>query len=164
MDYFASTNLSKLEEMIDAEKDATIRQKLLVVWHKKKGKTEKEIKEILLVPKSTVGYLVRKFRKDGIMGFKRKRKPGSGGQNRYLTKEQEKELKDMLALRPMTTKEILVHIKENYGKQYHPSSLHNVLKRLDQSLITPRKRHYKANPRSAWAFKGHIKKAEAMER
>jgi len=164
MDYFASTSLSKLEEMIDAEKDATMRQKLLIVWHKKTGKTEKEIKEILLVPKSTVGYLVRKFRKDGILGFKRKRIPGSGGQNRYLTKDQEKELKDMLALRPMNTKEILVHIKENYRKQYHPNSLSRVLKRLDQSLITPRKRHYKANPRSAWAFKGHIKKAEAMER
>jgi transposase len=164
MDYFASMSLSKLKKMIDAEKDATMRQKLLVVWHKKKGKTEKEINEILLVPKSTVGYLVRKFRKDGILGFKRKRKPGSGGQNRYLTKEQEKELKDMLAVRPMTTKEIIVHIKENYGKQYHPNSLSRVLKRLDQSLITPRKRHYKANPRSAWAFKGHIKKAEAMER
>ena len=164
MDYFASTSLSKLKEMIGAEKDATIRQKLLVVWHKKTGKTEREIKEILLVPKSTAGYLVRKFRKDGIVGFRRKRKPGSGGQNRYLTKEQEKELKDMLAVRPMNTKEILVYIKENYGKQYHPNSLSRVLKRLDQSLITPRKRHYKANPRSAWAFKGHIKKAEAMER
>ncbi len=164
MDYFASTSLSKLKKMIDAEKDAAMRQKLLVVWHKKIGKTEKKINEILLVPKSTVGYLVRKFRKDGILGFKRKRKPGSGGQNRYLTKEQEKELKDMLVVRPMTTKEILVHIKENYGKQYHPNSLFRVLKRLDQSLITPRKRHYKANPRSAWAFKGHIKKAEAMER
>jgi hypothetical protein len=33
MDYFASTSLSKLEKMIDAEKDATIRQKFLVVWH-----------------------------------------------------------------------------------------------------------------------------------
>jgi hypothetical protein len=53
MDYFASTSLSKLKEMIFAEKDAAMRQKLLVVWHKKTGKTEREIKEILLVPKST---------------------------------------------------------------------------------------------------------------
>jgi hypothetical protein len=56
MDYFASTSLSKLKKMIDAEKDATIKptikQKLLVVWHKKKGETEKGIEEILLVPKS----------------------------------------------------------------------------------------------------------------
>ncbi len=35
MVYFASTSLSKLKKMIDAEKDATIKQKLLVVWHKK---------------------------------------------------------------------------------------------------------------------------------
>ncbi len=35
MDYFVSTSLSKLERMIEKEKDAAIRQKLLVVWHKK---------------------------------------------------------------------------------------------------------------------------------
>lgn len=128
MDYFASTSLSKLKKMIDAEKDATIKQKLLVVWHKKKGKTEKGIEEILLVPKSTVGYLVRKFRKKGIKGFERK--PGSGGHNRYLTKEQEQELKDMLASRPMATKEVLVHIKENYGKRYHPNYVPKLLRRL----------------------------------
>jgi transposase len=167
MDYFASTSLSKLKKMIDAEKDATIKptikQKLLVVWHKKKGETEKGIEEILLVPKSTVGYLFRRFRKKGIKGFERKRKPGSGGHNRYLTKEQEQELKDMLASRPMATKEVLVHIKKNYGKRYHPNYVPKLLRRLGQSLITPRKRHYKANPLSGWAFKGHIKKAEAVE-
>ncbi len=41
MDYFASTSLSKLEEIISAEKNATIRQKPLVLWHKKAGKTER---------------------------------------------------------------------------------------------------------------------------
>jgi hypothetical protein len=41
MDYFASTSLSKLGEMINAEKNAAIRQKLLVVLHKKTGKTER---------------------------------------------------------------------------------------------------------------------------
>ncbi len=116
MDYFASTSFSKLEKMIDTQKDAAIKQKLLVVWHKKKGESEKDIEDILLVPKSTVGYLVRK---KGVKGFERK--PGSGGHNRYLTKEQEQELKNTLAARPMATKEVLVHIKENYGKQYHPN-------------------------------------------
>ena len=156
MDYFESISLSKLEKMIEADKNAATKLKLLVVWHKKKGESEIHIEKILLVPRSTVGYLIRKFRKKGIKGFERK--SGSGGHNRYLTKEQEKELKDKLAERPMTTKEVLVHIKENYGKQYHPNYIFKLLKRLGQSLITPRKRHYKANLRSGWAFKGHIKK------
>ncbi len=161
MDYFASTSLSKLEKMIGNKKDKEMRQKLLVVWHKKRGATERDIEDILLIPRSTVGYLVRKFKKEGIKGFQRK--PGSGGHNRYLTREQERELEADIKKQPMTTKEVLVRIAKKYGKRYHPNSISRLLRRLGQSLITPRKRHYKANPRSGWAFKGHIKKAGNME-
>lgn len=161
MDYFASTSLSKLEKMIEEEKDAVIRQKLLVVLHKKSGATVRYIEDILLIPKSTVSYLTQKFRKEGIKSFQRK--PGSGGYNRYLTKEQEKELQDDLKKQPMTAKEVLVRIAKKYRKQYHPKSIPRLLRRLGQSLITPRKRHYKANPRSGWAFKGHIKKVGNLE-
>lgn len=161
MDYFASISLSKLEKMIENKKDKEMRQKLLVVWHKKRGATERDIEDILLIPRSTVGYLVRKFKKEGIRSFQRK--PGSGGHNRYLTREQETELEDDLRKHPMTTKEVLVRIAKKYGKRYHPNSISRLLRRLGQSLITPRKRHYKANPRSGWAFKGHIKKAGNME-
>jgi transposase len=80
-----------------------------------------------------------------------------------LTKEQEKELQDNLKKQPMTAKEVLVLIAKKYRKQYHPKSIPRLLRRLDQSLITPRKRHYKANPRSGWAFKGHIKKVGNLE-
>lgn len=161
MDYFASTSLSRLEEMIDKERNSAIKLRLLVVWHKKRGATERQIKEILRVPRATVGFWVRKFRKEGVKGFRRK--PGSGGHNRYLTREQEKELQDKLRVYPMTSKEVIVYIEERYGKRYHPNSIQRVLRRLGQALITPRKRHYKANPRSGWAFKGHIKKVEKME-
>ncbi len=131
------------------------------MWHKKRGATVRYIEDILLIPKSTVSYLIQKFRKEGIKGFKRK--PGSGGHNRRLTKEQEKEMQADLKKQPMTTKEVLVRIAKKYRKQYHPNSIPRLLRRLGQSLITPRKRHYKANPRSGWAFKGHIKKVEKLE-
>lgn len=161
MDYFVSTSLSKLKRIIEKEKDAAIRQKFLVVWHTKLGATERDIEGILLIPRSTVGYLVRKFKKEGIKGFKRKL--GSGGRNRYLTEDQEKELQANLKEQPMTTKEVLVRIAKKYKKRYHPNSIPRLLRRLGQSLITPRKRHYKANPRSGWAFKGHIKKVGHLE-
>jgi transposase len=161
MDYFVSTSLSKLKRIIEKEKDAAIRQKLLVVLHTKRGATERDIEDILLIPRSTVGYLVRKFKKEGIKGFQRR--TGSGGHNRYLTKMQEKELQANLKEQPMTTKEVLVRIAKKYKKKYHPNSIPRLLRRLGQSLITPRKRHYKANPRSGWAFKGHIKKVGNLE-
>ena len=137
MDYFASTSLLKLEKMIKEEKDAIVRQKLLVVWHKKRGATVRYIEDILLIPKSTVLYLIQKFRKEGIEGIQRK--PGSGGHNRYLTKEQEKELKADLKKQPMTTKEVLVRVARKYRKRYHPKSIPRLLRRLGQSLITPEK-------------------------
>lgn len=161
MDYFVSTSLSQLEEMVDKERNPAIKLKLLAIWHKKKGKSERSISSILRIPRSTVGYLVRKFRKQGIKGLYRKH--GSGGHNRYLTKEQEKQLQKKLSEHPMTSKEVLVYINDKYGKKYHPNSIPRLMKRLGQALITPRPRHYKANPRSGWAFKGHIKKVEAME-
>ncbi len=148
--------------MIDKEKDAKTRQKLLVFWHMKSGLSERDIGKMLRIPRATIGLWVRKFRKDGAKSFKRK--TGSGGHNRYLTDEQERELKERLKANPSSTKEILVFISREYGKQYHPIAIYKLLRRLEQSLITPRKRHYKANPRSGWAFKGHIKKDCAMEK
>ncbi|NJD76158.1 MAG: hypothetical protein FIB08_03540 [Candidatus Methanoperedens sp.] len=57
MDYFVSTSLSKLARMIEKEKDAAIRQKLLVVWHTKRGATERDIEDILLIPRSTASVI-----------------------------------------------------------------------------------------------------------
>jgi len=161
MDYFESTTISELEKVIDKEKNLATRNKFLVIWHKKKGKTEEEIQSILRVPRSTVGYLVRQFRKSGIKAFQKK--SGYGGYNRYLSKEQEKQLRGKLKRDPMTTKEALAYISNEFGKQYHPNSIQRLLKRLGQSLITPRPRHYEANPRSESAFRGHIKKVKFVE-
>lgn len=155
-DHFESMRRFRLGEMIDKEKDEKIRQKLLVFWHMKGGMSERHIEKMLRIPRTTIGLWVRKFRKDGTNSFKRK--AGSGGHNRYLTKEQEKELQEHLRANPSATKETLVFISNEYGKKYHPIYIYQLLKRLKQALITPRKRHYKANPRSGWAFKGHIKK------
>ena len=98
--------------------------------------------------------------KGGIKGLHRK--SGSGGHNKYLTTVQEKQLQQKLKKEPMIAREVLVYINEEFGKKYHPNSISRLMKRLNQSLITPRPRHYKANPRSGWAFKGHIKKDQKM--
>lgn len=161
MDYFALKTVSDLEKMVDNEKNPAIKLKLLVVWHKKRGEKERYISSITRVPRATVGYWVRQFRKYGIKGLRRK--PGAGGQNRYLTKQQEHQLRNKLKQQPMTSREVWTYIKENFGREYHPNSIPRLLRRLGQSLITPRPRNYKANPRSGWAFKGHIKKVEFVE-
>ena len=161
MDYIASTTVSVLEGMVDNERDPAIKLKLLVVWHKKRGETERRISSITRVPRATVGHWTRQFRKQGAKGLQRK--PRLEAPNRYLTREQEQQLKDKLKERPMTSREVWTYIKDSYGREYHPNSIPRLLRRLGQSLITPRPRNYKANPRSGWAFKGHIKKAVFVE-
>jgi len=160
MDYFTSTSLKKLEKVMDAEKDPVIKQKLLLVWHKKTGKPYRAIGKMFRIPKSTVSEYIQRFKVMGIEGLHRK--PGSGGHNKYLTETQEKQLQEKLKREPMTAKEVLVYIKQKFNKEYHPNSISRLMKRLNQSLITPRPRHYEANPRSGYAFKGHIKKDQAM--
>lgn len=161
MDYLTSTSSRELETLYKKEKDVYVKLRLLMVIHRKEGKDYRSIANILRVSVGKTFFWIHRFTKHGLKGLQRK--SGSGGHNRYLTKEQEKELQKKLSEQPMTTKEVLVHIKERYGREYHPNSIPRLMKRLGQALITARERHYKANPRSGWVFKGHIKKAEAME-
>lgn len=151
-----SVTLKELEVLIDTEKDPKIRSKLLVVWHAKKGKTERDIAEMLKTPKSTVDFWIQRFRENGVEGLHRKQ--GSGGYNRKLVKRQEESLRKRLESHPMTTKEVLVYIKGKYGETYHPNSVPRLLRRLGQSLITARPRHEDADPVEEVKFRRHIKK------
>ena len=161
MDRLKSISLEKIEELCRKENDSKVKLQLLAVIHRKEGTTYKDIAEILRISVGKVYSCVQKFSADGITGLQRK--SGSGGNRNYLTKEQEKQLKDKLEKGPMTTKEVWSCIKDSFGKEYHPNSIPRLLRRLGQSLITPRPRHYKANPRSGSAFRGHIKKVKFVE-
>lgn len=160
MDYLTSTSLKELEGLYKNEKNANVKHRLLMCIHRKEEKSYGEIGEILKTPKTVVYRWIRRFVIEGVKGLHRK--PGSGGYNRHLTKTQEKQLQDKLKKEPMTAREVLVYINKEFRKKYHPNSISRLMKRLNQSLITPRPRDYKANPRSGWAFKGHIKKDHAM--
>lgn len=162
MDYLTSTNLKELEKLYKNEKDIYVKLRLLMVIHRKDGKDYRSIADILRVSVGKVFFWTKRFSKHGLESLQRKQ--GSGGHNKYLTKEQEKELQEKLKKQPMTTKEILIYIKERYNKGYHPNSIPRLMKRLGQALITLRERHYEANPRSGWAFKGHIKKADRVDK
>jgi transposase len=161
MDYLASTTIKEFEELYRNEKNADVKHRLLMCMHRKEGRSYKKISEMLKTPKTAIYNWVQRFTGGSIIGLHRK--PGSGGYNRHLTKIQEKQLQDKLKKEPMTSKGVLVYIKQEFNERYHPNSIPRLMRRLGYSLITPRKRHYKANPRSGWAFKGHIKKVERME-
>jgi transposase len=161
MDYLVSTSLRKLEAMYRKERDSSVKMRLLIVIHRKEGGDFRRIGKTLRISAAKACNWVNRFSEHGINGLRRE--PGSGGHNRYLTKEQESKLRESLKKQPMTSKEVRAYISENFGKNYHLNSMPRLLRRLGQSLITPRPRNYLANPRSGHAFRGHIKKVIFME-
>lgn len=161
MDYLASISLRELEAMYRKEKDSSVKMRLLIVIHRKEGSDFRRIGKTLRISAAKACNWANRFSERGINGLRRE--PGSGGHNRYLTKEQESLLKDMLRKQPMTSREVRTYVSGNFGKNYHPNSVPRLLRRLGQSLITPRPRNYRANPRSSHAFRGHIKKAVFVE-
>lgn len=156
MDYLDSTSPERLEQMYKTEKNPKVKQRLLMCIHVKEGKTQREVGKIVKAGHSRVCDWVQRFRKWGIQGLHRKQ--GSGGHNRKLSKQQEKGIAKRLKTNPMTTKEVLVYIKEHYGQTYHPNAIQRFLKRIDQSLITARPVHKDADPLEEERFRKHIKK------
>lgn len=161
MDYLVSTSLKELEALYRKERNANVKLRLLMVIHRKRGKDYRDIGEILRISAAKALFWVHRFSRMGIDGLQRKRREKVN--NKYLTKEQEQQLRDKLKQQPMTSREVRVYINDSFGKLYHPNSIPRLLRRLGQSLITPRPRNYRANLRSGYAFKGHIKKVAFVE-
>ena len=161
MDYLDSMSLKELETLYRKEKDGSVKLRLLMVIHRKQGRNYRDIGDILRVSAAKAHFWAQRFSAMGIKGLQRKRREKA--HNRYLTAEQEQLLKEKLKQQPMTSREVRVYIKDSFGKLYHPNSIPRLLRRLGQSLITPRPRNYRANPRSGRAFKGHIKKVAFVE-
>jgi len=161
MDHLVSTSLRELEAMYRKEKDSSVKMRLLIVIYRKEGSDFRRIGKTLRISAAKACNWTNRFSRQGVDGLGRE--PGSGGHNRYLTKEQESLFRDSLKTQPMTSREARAYIRDNFGKNYHPNSMPRLLRRLGQSLITPRPRNCMANPRSGHAFRGHIKKAVFVE-
>jgi len=161
MDYLESNSLRELETLYRKEKDANVKLRLLMVIHRKQGRDYRDIGDILRISAAKAYFWVCRFSEMGIDGLQRKRREMA--HNRYLTAEQEQMLMDKLKQQPMTSREVRVYINDSFGRLYHPNSVPRLLRRLGQSLITPRPRNYRANLRSGYAFKGHIKKVDFVK-
>ena len=142
MDYLESTSINQLEEMYKHEKNPKVKTKLLMVIHKKHGKTNEKIGEMTLTPMSTVRDQIRNFRDRGINGLRRRHGGGNPG---YLTNNQKQKLIRYIETSTPTSREINTYIQNKFGKSYHPFSIPRLLRNMGFSRITPRKQHYKTD-------------------
>ncbi len=76
VNYLEATDISELKEIIENEDNDAIRLKLLAVWHKKTGKSESEIGDILQISKSAVHSSIKNFKEGGVKRLKEKTKRG----------------------------------------------------------------------------------------
>ena len=130
-------------------------RKSIVRLHQQ-GKTPTEIVEILDVSRRHVYYTIKAYSEEGITGIKPKKRGRRKGENRVLTPEQEKDIRntiidknpEQLKLKGCmwTRKSIAEYIERKHGVKLILSTLGYYLERWGFSVQRPIKRAYKQNP------------------
>ncbi len=69
-------SLEELKILIRTQKDAKVRERLLILLHIKKGRTTREVGELLQISKGKVSYWVHRFNEAGIQGLSTRPKSG----------------------------------------------------------------------------------------
>ena len=128
-----------------------IRLNIVRLW--KKGKSYSEIAEIFNVSERHVRSVIKKYIKEGLKGIKPKKRGRKEGAKRILTKEQEKEIQQIITDKTpdqlkfkecmWCRKNIAALIKERFDIEIKPSTLGYYLERWGFSVQRPIKRAYK---------------------
>lgn len=157
-------SLKNLEKLYHIEANAKSKMRLQCAILRKERKTLEEIADVTKKPKSTVGDILMRFDKKGIVA---KDAIKQNGQPRKLSDSQLKQVKRMLEKKPIekgfpfvvwTTKLAGYAIKKIFGVVYSLRQIRNLLKKLIFSLQKQRPEHIKANKKLQRQFK---KKLEA---
>lgn len=105
-------------------KNTTFEQRQLVIYHQAKGKTEREIAELLLMPRSTIGNIIRRFKNEDRIDLKPMsgRKPRLNDQDkRWITRLIKKNPR---LSGPKIASEVSIHCQKNV----HPETIRRVLR------------------------------------
>ena len=141
-----------LKERYRIEKDADIRERILMIVWLKSGKSTYEVGDLLFCPHSKVVYWKKRFESGGIDGLKTMEKPGKP---RSIDSKTEEEIRTELSGRDhWKTSEISKIIEEKSGVRYTRRHIRRMAQKWNYSLITPRKKHRNsASPEEVEKFK-----------
>lgn len=150
----------QIEEILKAEKEADnkfeIKRLLVLRLRAVESMSSKEIAKVVGYPTATVNNIISKYFKIGlepILGENRK-----GGNKRYLTENEEKELLQEFESQANDGKLLVVSdIKKAYektiGKEVPNSTIYRMLKRQGWRKVMPRSKHPKSKPEEFSAYK-----------
>lgn len=157
MDYFVSGSVSDIEKLYKEESDPLIKTKLLAVLYRKEKRKLSDISDDIRISVSTLRRVIIKFSEHGRDGLVK----GHGGGNPGYLSESEKELLiKFIEKSAPTSKEVNTFIKNNFGKSYHPFSIPRLMKSINFSRITPRKKHYRTDKAKQEEWKQVFKKKQ----
>jgi transposase len=146
-----------LQTLAKGQDDARLRVQLQAIVLAKQKKTAPDIAKNLGHSRRTVQQWVHDYNLGGIEGLADKR----GGNHRYLTEEQEQQLRERLNAGPipedgvcsLRAADVRSIIQKEFGKVYKPSGIYDLLHRLDYSYLCPRPRHPQSSQEAQDDFK-----------
>ena len=156
MHVVAHQELKSLKQLAARETHARRHTRLRAVILATQGWMAGAIAEALGVSVRTIQQWVGDYNREGLDGLQDRR----GGNHRYLTPEQEQQLREHLAATAADpdggvrhAAELLPHIEQHFGVRYSLSGLYTLLDRLGYAWLMPRPRHPGTDPQAQAAFK-----------
>ena len=141
----------------------SIKERELIIYQRKKGRTVSEISEILGIKRSSVGFWVKKYKDTKTLeDSPRSGRPTSLSQS-FLDKMAH-DLKKKLAQQDkneragFNSKEILAILEQKTKKRYSLRHVQRILHKMGFSLITPRVDHIRKDPEKIKQFREEFKK------
>jgi len=133
------------------EKDADVREKLLMIIWLKKGKTTYEVADLLGCPQSKVMYWKNRFEKEGLDGLKTRPRPGKPP--KLLDTEVKAIRQKLESTNSWQTRWVRDLIYQETGVTYTERHVVRLLHKWGFERITPRKEHEKASEEEKKGFK-----------
>lgn len=146
----------RIQELIDKEKNATVRDRLRAILWSNNRVSNREIGRRLNKNKNTIGKWIDWWNKQEYQGLLDAHKPGRA---RVLTDNEEKEIIDLVKGQPeeyqgrITCKMLCAEVKNRFGKQLTSEALRQYLKKNGLSWKKPGKYDYRENQDHKKLFK-----------
>jgi transposase len=146
----------KLKSLMQAEKDARVKERLQAVLWRLENETYTEISDRLKRRKNTVSDWIKRWNKNGYEGILDQPKPGAIPK---LTPEQEKEVVESVKQSTRITCKVLkFKILNKYGKEFTPGGINAMLHRHKLSWKKPKKKDYRQNEQKRKEYQESLKK------
>jgi transposase len=160
--FLPNISLKNIEDLYHIEKNVKSKIRLQCAILRKEGKTLEEISDVTKKPKSTIGDILMRFDKIGLIA---KDAIKQNGQPKKLSESQLKRVKRMVEKKPIekgfpftvwTTKIVAYAIKKMFGVTYSLRQIRNLLKKLMFTLQKQRPEHIKTNKEIQRQFKKNL--------